>query len=104
MKRAATCLIALSILLMSIPYVYGGEYKKFDIKYGMHEKIVNEEYGEPVLSKNIKVHPIPRKKALYELDENNYMILYYFSGRMHKIVLLEDMGLDEASSIFNEEE
>lgn len=63
----------------------------------------NPQYGEPVLAENIKVNPIPKKKALYELDEINYMILYFFSGRINKIMLLEDMGFDEAASIFKEQ-
>jgi hypothetical protein len=66
----------------------------------MHEKIVKREYGEPLYAKSIKVNPIPIKKVLYERGEMRYMILHFFSGRIYKIVLLEDMDLDEARDIF----
>ncbi len=100
-----TILIA-SLIIISV--LFSGraayaEYLKFDIKYGMHEKIVNQKYGDPLDVLNIKVNPIPQKKALYEIDRSNFMILHFFSGRIYKIVLLEGMALDEASTIFKEE-
>lgn len=90
-------LACLTFLTSSSAY---GEYVQFDIKYGMHEKIVNQKYGDPISVKNIKVHPIPIKKALYKIDEPNYMILHFFSGRIYKIILLEDMEPEDAAEIF----
>jgi hypothetical protein len=79
------------------------EEVKLTIKHGMYEKTVNEEYGEPILLELIrdKFWPIPKKKALYRLGEKDYMILYFFSGRVSKISILSEMPLDQAIAFFN---
>ena len=102
MKRSIIAFILIGFIFLSSPPVYG-EYVKFDIKYGMHEKTVSQKYGEPLHVKNIKVNPIPIKKALYEIGAENYMILHFFSGRIYKITLLEGMALDEAVAIFEKD-
>ncbi len=102
MKKLFITLLIISSALLGSAAAYA-EYLKFDIKYGMHERIVNQKYGDPLDVLNIKVNPIPQKKALYEIDKVNFMILHFFSGRIYKIVLLEGMALDEASTIFKEE-
>lgn len=100
-KRAAV-LILISLIMLTVS-AFSEEYKKFDIKYGMHESAVRDNLGDPVLTeKSGRAIAIPRKKALYKLDETNYAILYFFSGRIHKIVLLEDMDLVEASGLFKD--
>ena len=78
-------------------------YKKFDIKYGMHWSVVNQKYGDPIESKVIRTNPIPVKKGLYKVDEATFAALHFFSGRIYKIVLLQDMDAGEALSIFREE-
>jgi len=100
MKTFMAAIMVLALLGGS--YAYGEEYSEFAIKYGMHEKIVNEMYGEPISSVYIKKNPIPKKKALYEIGETDYMILHYFSGRIYKITLLEDMMAADAIAIFDE--
>jgi len=102
MKKAIILISIISIVSFSAMPGYA-QYKKFDIKYGMHERVVNKEYGNPMQTKTIKAHPIPIKKGLYKIDETGYAILYFFSGRIYKIVLLNDLSLDEAMAIFNEE-
>jgi hypothetical protein len=102
MRRSISFLALAALMLLNVAESYC-EYDKFDIKYGMHERIVNQKYGDPIYVKNIKLHPIPHKKALYGLDESDYMILYYFSGRIYKIVLLERMDAEQATEIFEED-
>lgn len=102
MKRIILFFVLVSFILSNNLYCYGEEYKKFDIRYGMHQKTINQKYGEPLLSEDIRVDPLPKRKALYELDKSNYMILHFFLGRIYKIVLLEDMGADEAARLFKE--
>ena len=101
MKKAILIFVLINFILLIGAPVYGEEgYEEFNIKYGMHEKKVIEKYGEPLYVKNIKVNPIPVKKALYEKGEMSYMVLHFFSGRIYKITLLEEMNLDEAQAIF----
>ncbi len=102
MKKRIFISFLIGYVLMLGTSVIGQEYEEFNIKYGMHEKTVLKEYGEPLYSKNVKVNPIPIKKVLYKRGETGYMILHFFSGRIYKIVLIEDMGLDEAKDIFEQ--
>ncbi|MBL7170455.1 MAG: hypothetical protein ISS46_00460 [Candidatus Omnitrophica bacterium] len=102
-------LILLSVLIgfagVCANHVCAGEYyKEFEIKQGMHEDVVNEKYGQPVLTEKIKEGflPIPKKKALYKIDDSTYIILHFFSGRISEITILEDVNFDEASSLFRE--
>jgi len=99
MKKIIVIIFLLIGVCLGDARVYA-EYEKFDIKYGMHEEIVNKEYGDPVESKTIKANPIPIKKGLYKIDDTGYAVLYFFSGRIYKIILLNDMALDEAKAVF----
>ena len=94
-------LMLAGILMLNNLCSHAEDYDRFEIKYGMHERIVNEKYGEPLLVKKIKAHPIPRKKALYKTDDSNYMILYFFSGRIQKITLLQDVEQVVAIDLFS---
>ncbi|MFH1753597.1 MAG: hypothetical protein ABH875_05385 [Candidatus Omnitrophota bacterium] len=100
MKKTVLIAFLVGFVLLLGTSAMGEEYEEFSIKYGMHEDTVKEKYGEPLYSKNIKVNPIPIKKVLYERGESEYMILHFYSGRIYKIVLLEDMDLDEVRDIF----
>ncbi|MEE8359705.1 MAG: hypothetical protein V3S04_02115 [Candidatus Omnitrophota bacterium] len=102
MKKTIFISFLIGYVLILGTSAIGQEYEEFNIKYGMHEKTVLKEYGEPLCIKKIKVNPIPIKKVLYERGETGYMILHFFSGRIYKIVLLEDMDLDEAKGIFEQ--
>jgi len=102
MKKAIMLLSILAMVFFSAMAGYA-DYKKFEIKYGMHEEIVNRQYGDPVQVKNIKINPIPIKKGLYKIEDTGYAILYFFSGRIYKIVLLSDMSLEEATAVFEED-
>jgi len=104
MKKTILISFLIGYSLMLGASAMGQEYEEFNIKYGMHEKTVLKEYGEPLYIKSVKKNPIPIKKVLYERGEMRYMILHFFSGRIYKIVLLEDMGLDEARDIFEQGE
>jgi len=75
---------------------------EFEIKQGMHEKTVNEKYGQPILVEKLKSGflPIPKRKALYKIDDADYMILRFFSGRVHEVSILEDMDINEATEMF----
>lgn len=101
---------AILILIITSTAVYAGsvfaeEYTEFEIKQGMHEDVVNEKYGQPVLAEKMKEGflPIPKKKALYKIDDSTHMILHFFSGRIHEITMLEDVNFDKASSLFKED-
>jgi hypothetical protein len=102
MKKTIVVILAFIGACLGSADVYAG-YEKFEIKYGMHEKIVNEQYGDPVQSKTIKTNPIPIKKGLYKTGDTGYAVIYFFSGRIYKIVLLNDMSLDEAKAVFEED-
>jgi hypothetical protein len=71
----------------------------------MHEKTVNDRYGMPVMAEDLKKGflPISKKKALYKIDDSDYMILYFFSGRVKNVTLLENAEHDEAIRAFKEE-
>jgi hypothetical protein len=77
--------------------------KKIEIKHGMYEKTVNQRFGDPLLVQEMKdkFWPIPKKRSLYEIGESDYMILYFFSGRINKITILSDMDRDQAVEMFN---
>ncbi|MDP8299309.1 MAG: hypothetical protein P9L88_05355 [Candidatus Tantalella remota] len=79
------------------------EPKKISIKHGMYEKSVNKRFGDPLLVQEIKdkFWPIPKKRALYEIGESDYMILYFFSGRINKITILSDMDREQAVEMFS---
>ena len=101
MKKIIISFLLVGLMLSHSVSGYGDEYKEFDIKYGMHKKIVNKRYGEPILVEKMgKTSPIPKQRALYKIDDSNYMIIYYFSKRIYKITLLQDMDLAEAKVIF----
>ena len=102
MKKTIVIIFVLIGACLGDARVYAG-YEKFEIKYGTHEEIVNRQYGDPVQVKNIKIHPIPIKKGLYKIDDTGYAVLYFFSGRIYKIVLLNDMSLEEAMAVFEED-
>ncbi len=100
MKKTTLFILAIFILFNG-PFSYADEYEKFDISYGMHERLVNEKYGEPLATEKLRnIIPISKKKALYEIDDSDYMILYFFSGRIYEIALLQEMSADEALEIF----
>lgn len=98
---AKSILVLASIITIASLRGYAEDYDKFEIKYGMHEETVKEKYGQPLLVKQIKIHPIPSKKALYKIGDSDYMTLHFFSGRIQKITLLHDTEEDAASTLFN---
>jgi len=105
-KRAICRVFLIMVLMCLIPgYSYGEEYEKFEIKQGMRENEVNERYGSPVVAEKIKpgFFPIPQKKALYKIDESDYMILNFFSGRVSKVTILSDMNVEEATNMFRQQ-
>ena len=84
MKKVLCILFLLIFTLQFTVISYGVEYNKQQIKHGMYEKIVNEQYGQPELSRDLDPGflPIPRKRCLYKLDEGDYMVLQFYSGRV----------------------
>jgi len=72
------------------------------IKQGAHFTEVRREYGPPVLSEDDKSGflPISRKRELYRIDNSVFVVLYFFSGRVKDITVLEDVSLAEARSVF----
>lgn len=106
MKRALSGFLCFIFISFYTCAAYGQEYEKFQIKLGMHERAVNEKYGMPVVTEKLKkgFFPISKKKALYKIADSDYMILYFFSGRIKDITVLEDMERDEALLMFNEEQ
>ncbi|MFC1643794.1 hypothetical protein ACFL5C_00505 [Candidatus Omnitrophota bacterium] len=92
------------MLLAAASCVHADEAVKITIKYGMYEESVDKAYGQPVLTEKIKdgFWPIPKKKALYKIGESDYMMLYFFSGRINKITILSDMNLEEATALFQQ--
>ena len=102
MKKIIIFFILVYFMGLSARGLKADEYQKVAIKHGMYEEIVNEKFGEPVLSEKIKPRfwPIPKKKALYELGDSDYMILDFFSGRVSEITILSDMDKEEAVEMF----
>ncbi|MBU0570682.1 MAG: hypothetical protein KJ995_04710 [Candidatus Omnitrophica bacterium] len=78
------------------------EYEKLEIKQGMRKSAANEKYGPPLLVEKLRYGflPIPKEKALYKVDDSTYMILYFFSGRINEITILDDATYEEAVSMF----
>lgn len=68
----------------------------------MHKSDAAKEYGEPLLAEKLRSGflPIPREKALYRIDESTYMILYFYSGRVNEITILDDSTYEDAASMF----
>lgn len=83
-------------------YALSEGYEKFQIKQGMHENTVNKKYGRPILVEKTKskILPISKKKTLYKIDDSTFVILYFFSGRVTDVTILEDANLDEATEMF----
>lgn len=80
------------------------DYEKIQIKQGMRESAVREEFGDPLQEEKLKPGflPIPKKKALYKIDDTTYVILKFFSGRVHEVTVLDDVSSDEAVSMFDQ--
>jgi len=104
-SKAVITVLAGALALSAIGPVFGGGHEDLEIKQGMREDDVNDKYGQPVLSERIKEGflPIPKKKSLYKIDGSTYMILRFFSGRINEVTILEDVGFEEASSMFGED-
>jgi len=103
MKRLLSRLLCFSFILLLTCSAHSDDYeKRFEIKQGMHETAVNLKYGMPLEMEKLKSGflPIPKKKALYKIDESTYIIIKFFSGRINEITILEDVTQDEASSMF----
>ena len=102
MKRTIIFFVLAVFLVLNAAGLKAEEYQKIAIKHGMYEKIVNEQFGDPVIVEEIKpgFWPIPKKKALYELGDSDYMILNFFSGRVSEITILSDMDQEEAVEMF----
>ena len=102
MKGFIVFFVLMIFLVLSAGQVQGQEYEKIAVKHGMYEEIVNEKFGQPVLTEEIKpgFWPIPKKKALYELGDGDYMILNFFSGRVSEITILSEMDQEEVVEIF----
>jgi len=104
MKRALLGFFCIIFISFCSYTGYGQEYEKFQIKLGMHERAVNEKYGTPIMTENLKRSFlwISRKRALYKIADSDYMILYFFSGRVKDVTILEDIEHDEALLKFKE--
>lgn len=102
MWRKIVFFFLVGFILLNNVCIYGQEYKKIEIKYGMHEKVINRKYGEPILTEKLKSgFPfVPNKKSLYRVDESTYMILKFFAGRISTITIVGDITLKEVSLMF----
>lgn len=80
------------------------DYEKVQIKQGMRESAIREKFGDPLREEKLKPGflPIPKKKALYKVDDTTYVILKYFSGRVNEVTVLDDVTSDEAASMFDQ--
>jgi len=103
MKKLHLLIFLLIFLLLPSISSYSQEQKMFQIKHGMHYKIVEDTFGAPLLIKEVPSGflPIPKKKALYRIDDSDYMILLFFSGRVNKITILSDMEYEQALTVYN---
>ncbi|MFC1480264.1 hypothetical protein ACFL5Y_02310 [Candidatus Omnitrophota bacterium] len=104
MKKMISVFCLAGLLLAGTACVHANAVVKIAIKYGMYEENVNKAYGQPVLTEKIKdtFWPIPKKKALYKIGESDYIILYFFSGRINKITILSDINPEEATAMFQQ--
>ena len=100
MNKTILFLLVASSLALQVRNVHAEEAGKTEISFGMHEKKVAKQYGEPLLMEKIKTFPVPRKKALYDLGDSDYVIIYYSFWRVQRIVFFEDTKLDEAKEKF----
>lgn len=106
MKRILLLIICMIQILANPYFVLGEDCEKFEIKIGTHESAVNAKYGKPIASEKIKegFWPISKKKALYKIDESDYMILYFFSGRIKNVSILDNADETEAISAFKNDQ
>lgn len=106
MSKSAAVLLLMCMIGMYAETAYCEQYEKFQIKLGIHEKAVNDKYGMPLVTEKLKKGflPIPKKKALYKINDSDYMILYFFSGRVKDVTILEDAEHDEAVTAFKKEQ
>jgi len=106
MKKSIAVLLFICVVSIYAGIAQCEEYEKFQIKLGMHEKAVNEQYGMPIMTENLKKGflPMSKKKALYKITDSDYMILYFFSGRIKDVTILENTEHDEALTVFKEEQ
>ena len=54
MKKSIAVLLFLCVVSIYAGIAQCEEYEKFQIKLGMHEKAVNEQYGMPIMTENLK--------------------------------------------------
>lgn len=104
MKKSIAIFALVGILAVYADYAYAEEHKVFELKQGTHRDMVNGKYGEPIMKEKLKpsFFPISKEKALYKIDDSTYMILRFFSGRVHDITILEDVDAKKALSMFKE--
>jgi len=104
MKKIFCILLLLAVSFQFAVDARGIEYNKKQIKHGMYEKIVNGTFGQPELSRDLDPGflPIPRKRCLYQLEDGDYMVLQFYSGRVSSITILTDVDHDEAVAVYSE--
>ncbi|MFH1877403.1 MAG: hypothetical protein ABH883_01165 [Candidatus Omnitrophota bacterium] len=102
MKKKAVVFITALMLFFCGAVSYGDDYEKMEIRAGMTEKEVNERYGSPASVEDMKrgFLFVPRKKALYKIDETDHMILHFTAGRVKNITILSDMNSEDAAMMF----
>ncbi|MFH1411599.1 MAG: hypothetical protein ABIG55_03045 [Candidatus Omnitrophota bacterium] len=102
MRKLLAVFICFAVYLTGTSVSYGDGYETFAIKQGLHKRYVNKKYGVPLLEEKLRSGflPIPKEKALYKIDDSTYMILYFFSGRIHEITILDDITYEDAAAMF----
>lgn len=105
MKKLIMALVFTCITAICVNYSCGQEDEGFELRQGTRRKVVNEQYGAPIMTEKLKwgFLPIPREKALYKVDDLTYLILHFFSGRVSNIIILDDVDYEKAISLFKEE-
>ncbi|MDP8258464.1 MAG: hypothetical protein P9L90_03480 [Candidatus Aadella gelida] len=90
------------MILIALTVTCVAEMEHFQIKMGAHEKVINEKYGAPTMEEPLTggFLPIKKKKALYRIDDENYFIIRYFSGRVKEMNMLEGYDLEDARTNF----
>ncbi len=110
MRKAIILVVGLFVLIASVVVsgaAFAGdkitmrEVLPEGIKIGMSYKAVNKVLGDPIERMDYsKYYGFCR--ALYKVDEDNYMIMHIKLGRVKRIDMFEDMTYDTVLKRFQE--
>jgi len=102
MKKVILLLLVVGFFVSQSGIGYAQDMEKTVIRFGMSRKTVAKQCGEPLLVEKIKTFPVPRRKALYDLGDSDYAVIYFSFWVVQKVIFLEGISLDEARETFKQ--